>query len=150
MLDDRPCEWTRGAYRITTDRAEVMPVLSAAVAMIRREHWGGELTLETLRRGAGQSISFAVLEAERLIGFARAITDMATFAYLSDVVIVDGLRGRGIGGWLVECVLAHPDLQGLRRISLFTRDAPRLYERAGFVHGMPAGRSYMEFRPEGR
>ncbi len=146
MLDDTPSHWTRDHYRITTDRTELWPHLGAAVEMIRREHWGGELTLATLERGAGQSISFVVLEGTRLVGFARAITDLATFAYLSDVVVAAELRGQGIGAWLVACILAHPDLQRLRRISLFTRDAPRLYERAGFVHGTPAGRSYMELR----
>lgn len=146
MLDDTPSHWTRDRYRVTTDRAELWPHLAAAVEMIRREHWGGELTLETLERGARQSISFAVLEGPRLIGFARAITDLATFAYLSDVVVADDLRSQGIGAWLVECILAHPDLQRLRRISLFTRDATRLYERAGFALGTPAGRSYMELR----
>lgn len=146
MLDDTPCHWSRGAYRITTDRREIVPLLGEVLAMIRQEHWGGELTLDVLERGTAQSISLAVLEGPRVVGFARTITDLATFAYVSDVVIADGLRGRGLGTWLVECLLAHPDLQGLRRVALLTRDAPALYERAGFTHGPPEGRFYMERR----
>ena len=146
MLDDVPCEWSRGEYRITTDRREIVPLLGAVLEMIRQEHWGGQLTLDVLERGTAQSISLAVLEGPRLVGFARTITDLATFAYVSDVVIADGLRGRGLGTWLVECLLAHPDLQGLRRVALLTRDAPALYERAGFTHGPPEGRFYMERR----
>jgi GNAT superfamily N-acetyltransferase len=67
------------------------------------------------------------------VGFARVITDLATYAYLSDVFILESHRRRGLSKWLMECVLSHPDLQGLRRFALFTRDARGLYERYGFA-----------------
>jgi GNAT superfamily N-acetyltransferase len=66
------------------------------------------------------------------VGFARVITDLATYAYLSDVFVLESHRGQGLSKWLMECVLAHPELQGLRRLALFTRDAQGLYARYGF------------------
>ncbi len=151
MLDDRPAEWSRDGHRVTTDRAVVTRLLPAALALLRAEHWGGGLTLDTLARAARGSVCFAVLAedagGERLVGFARAVTDLATYAYLTDVVVAPEARGRGLGAWLVECIVAHPELQGLRRMALLTRDAPALYERFGFVVGAPAGRTYMERRP---
>jgi N-acetylglutamate synthase-like GNAT family acetyltransferase len=81
-----------------------------------------------------------------LIGFPRVVTDLATYGYLTDVVVTTERRGRGIGTWLTECILAHPDLQGFRRLALLTRDAEALYAEAGFVTG--AGTLvYMERRP---
>ena len=156
MLEDRPAEWWRDDHRVTTDRAVVVPLLPAALALLRAEHWGGSLTLELLERAARGSVAFALTRrgaereggerGDRLLGFARAVTDLATYAYLTDVVIAPEARGRGLGEWLVRCIVEHPDLQGLRRIALLTRDAPALYERFGFVVGAPVDRSYMERR----
>jgi len=81
-------------------------------------------------------------EREQL-GFARAITDRATFAYLADVFVVESERGRGLGQWLVECVRAHPDLAGVRRFVLVTRDAHALYERCGW-RALAKPERYME------
>ena len=146
--DDRPAEWTRGAHHVTTDRAVVARLLPQALALLHDTHWGGGLTAELLARAARGSLCFAVVDdAGRLAGFARAVTDLATYAYLTDVVIAPAARGRGLGAWLVRCILAHPQLQGLRRVALLTRDAPALYERLGFVAGPPPGRTYMERRP---
>jgi N-acetylglutamate synthase-like GNAT family acetyltransferase len=77
------------------------------------------------------------------VGLARVVSDLATYAYLTDVVIVEAWRGRGLGRWLVECILAHPDFQGLRRVALLTGDAQDLYARFGFGRP-PAGITYME------
>jgi ribosomal protein S18 acetylase RimI-like enzyme len=143
MLEDTPAEWTRGDHRITTDRAVVLARLPEALALLRVEHWGGTLDAPTLERSARNSICFAMTAGERLVGFARTVSDLATYAYLTDVVIAPDARGSGLGAWLVRCIVAHPDLQGLRRIALLTRDAPALYEREGFVHGA-GNRHYME------
>jgi ribosomal protein S18 acetylase RimI-like enzyme len=146
VLDDRPAEWVRGDDRVTTDRAEVLRRLPDALALLHDTHWGGGLALDTLERAARNSVCFAVVAGDRLVGFARAVTDLATYAYLTDVVIAPGARGRGLGAWLVRCILAHPELQALRRVALLTRDAPGLYERLGFVIGAPPDRTYMERR----
>jgi N-acetylglutamate synthase-like GNAT family acetyltransferase len=71
------------------------------------------------------------------------VTDLATYGYVTDVVIVEDRRGKGLGEWMVECILAHPDLQRLRRLALLTRDAPDLYARFGFTAG-PVSLGYME------
>jgi len=75
-----------------------------------------------------------------------AARDLATYAYLTDVIVAESARGEGIGSWMVEAILAHPDLQGLRRVALYTRDARALYERYGFTTDRPAS-VYMELRP---
>ncbi len=80
-----------------------------------------------------------------LLGFARAVSDLATYAYLTDVVIDEPARGQGLGRWLIECILAHPDFQSLRRIALVTLDAQGLYEPFGFGTDIGA-HTYMELR----
>ena len=76
---------------------------------------------------------FALLQGERQVGFARVVSDCATFAYLADVFVLPDFRGRGLATWLLTCVLGHPELQGLRRWILGTRDAHGLYRKLGFT-----------------
>ena len=96
-----------------------------------------------MARSIAGSLCFALLHGGRQVGFARVVTDRATFAYLCDVYVLEEHRGRGLGKWLVEEVRAHPDLQGLRRIVLVTKDAHGLYAGLGFqAPANPAG--YME------
>jgi GNAT superfamily N-acetyltransferase len=87
---------------------------------------------KTLERAVANSLCFALLRGKAQIGFARVVTDAATFAYLCDVYILEDHRGKGLGKWLMECLMGHPSLQGLRRFSLATRDAHRLYRQFGF------------------
>lgn len=136
-----PVTWTRGRRRVST-RRDLLP-LDAVLALLRDTHWGGSMSAETLRVAVRGSISFGVYDGDQLVGFARAVSDLATFAYLTDVVIAPDLRGEGLGEWLMRCVVAHPDLQGLRRIALLTRDAARFYERLGFTRGS-GDRAYFE------
>jgi GNAT superfamily N-acetyltransferase len=84
-------------------------------------------------RAIAGSIAFGLYENGQLVGFARVISDLATYAYLADVFVVEARRGRGLGDWLVESIRLHPQLQGLRRFALITRDAGPLYSRHGFV-----------------
>ena len=94
-------------------------------------------------RAIAGSIAFGLYEHDRQVGFARVISDLATYAYLADVFVVDECRGRGLGDWLVESIRLHPQLQGLRRFALITRDAGPLYASHGFVApSEPSG--YME------
>jgi len=79
------------------------------------------------------SICFGIFMGTRQIGFARAITDAATFAYIADVFVIEEFRGRGLSKWLMECIVSHPALQGLRRWALATRDAHGLYAQFGFT-----------------
>lgn len=103
-------------------------------AFLTRSYWAEGISPSTVEASIRGSIAFATLNPEgRQIGFARAITDVATFAYLADVYVLEEYRGRGLGTFLMECVVAHPSLQGLRRWALVTRDAHSLYRRFGFM-----------------
>jgi GNAT superfamily N-acetyltransferase len=123
-------EKSRGRYRLSTDRARID--VAAAHAFLTRSYWAEGISLELVERCIAGSLCFAVLDGDRQVGFARVVTDRATFAYLCDVYVLEECRGQGLGRWLVEEVGAHPDLQGLRRFVLVTRDAHALYARHGF------------------
>ena len=140
-MNDLPVEFLREGYLVSTDRARLD--LAAVLAMLHATHWGGDLTSDVLGRAAANSLCFGLYQGTTTLGFARVITDLATYGYLTDVVIDESYRGQGLGEWLVECILAHPDLQRLRRLALLTRDSPDLYARFGFVPGAGA-QSYME------
>ena len=142
-MNDRLVERRRGDLLMSTDRARIDQ--RAVLAMLHDSHWGGEVTADILARAIANSLCVGVYDGDRQVAFARAVTDLATFAYLTDVIVADDSRGRGIGSWMVEEILAHPDLQGLRRIALLTRDAQTLYERFGFSTRM-ATSTYMERR----
>jgi GNAT superfamily N-acetyltransferase len=116
---------------ISTDPARLDP--RAIHAYLTRSYWAAGIPLETVERSIAGAICFGVYDNEAQVGFARAITDRATFAYLADVYILESHRGRGLGKWLMRVILAHPDLQGLRRFALATRDAHGLYAQFGFT-----------------
>jgi GNAT superfamily N-acetyltransferase len=124
----------RGTYTISDDPSRLD--LAAVQAYLRRSYWAANIPLDVVRRAADHSLCFGVYAGDALdapqIGFARVVTDRATFAYLADVYILEEHRGQKLSVWLVEVILAHPDLQGLRRWMLATRDAHGLYERFGF------------------
>jgi ribosomal protein S18 acetylase RimI-like enzyme len=142
-MDDPPLEWTQDGCTVSTDRSRLD--LDAALHLLAGTHWGGSLTAGVLDRAVANSVCFGVYEADQLVGFARVVTDLATFGYLTDVVIAPSHRGRGLGRWLTECIIAHPALQGFRRLALLTRDAEAMYRAAGFVAG-PAPLVYLEWR----
>jgi GNAT superfamily N-acetyltransferase len=95
-------------------------------------YWSPGVSRERVERSIENSIVFGLYHGAEQIGFARVVTDRAAFAYLADVFVISEHRGRGLGKWLVETVLSHPDLQGLRKFILGTADAHSLYERFGF------------------
>lgn len=117
-------------YTISTDPVRLDFV--AVHAYLTRSYWAAGIPMETVRRSAAHSLCFGVYQGADQIGFARVITDHTTFGYLADVYVLEEHRGRGVGKWLVETILAHPDIQGLRRLMLSTRDAAGLYTRYGF------------------
>jgi ribosomal protein S18 acetylase RimI-like enzyme len=143
-MDDRLVERRRGSLLLSTDRARIDR--ASVLAMLSTSHWGHSVTRDVLDRSIANSICVGVFDDGRQLAFARIVTDLATFAYLTDVIVADDARGRGLGRWMIEEILAHPDLQGLRRIALLTRDAQTLYERFGFSTRM-ATSTYMERRP---
>jgi len=106
---------------------------AAAHAFLTRSYWCEGIPLATVQRAIENSLCIALhAEGQGQVGFARVVTDRTTFAYLCDVYVLEDHRGRGLADWMVQSLLAHPDLQGLRRFMLFTRDAHPLYARHGF------------------
>jgi GNAT superfamily N-acetyltransferase len=84
-------------------------------------------------RSVKNSLAFGLFRGDEQVGFARVVTDYATFAYLADVFVLEPHRGQGLGRWMMEVVFSHPELQGLRRWMLATRDAHALYRKCGFA-----------------
>ena len=135
-------EWQNGQCIISTDKQRLQ--IDAIQKFLADEsYWASERTIEQTRTAIDNSICFGVYNGERQIGFARVITDCATFAYVGDVFIIDEFRGQGLSKWLMETILSHPDLQGLRRWVLATRDAHALYEKFGF-HALTFPDRWME------
>jgi GNAT superfamily N-acetyltransferase len=124
-------EWRQGGYLVSTSPAKLD--LDLIHGFLRDSYWARGVPRGVVERSLRGSLCFGLYEWERQVGFARVITDGATFAYLADVFVLPGHRGRGLARWLVECVMAHPELQGLRRFLLFTRDAHALYAPFGFA-----------------
>lgn len=119
-------------FVISTDPAKLN--VDAVHAYLSQEsYWAQGIPKEIVARAINHSLCFGVYDGNHQIGFARVISDYATYAYLSDVYILEGYRGKGLSKWLMECIMAHPNLQKLRRFSLATKDAHGLYERFGFT-----------------
>lgn len=129
-MNDNPTEATRGDYLVSTDPSRLD--LTAVYAYLSRSYWSPGIPLDTVARALHGSLCFGLYQGEHQVGLARIITDSATFAYLCDVYVLEEHRGQGLAKWLMEVVLAHPALQGLRRFSLVTRDGHELYQRFGF------------------
>jgi GNAT superfamily N-acetyltransferase len=124
-------EWRKGDYLISTDRSRLdMDVIHG---FLDRSYWAAGRSRETIARSIENSVAFGVYERGRQIGFARVITDYATFAWIADVFILEDYQGRGLARWLMETMLAHPELQAFRRWVLATKDAHGLYEKYGFT-----------------
>ena len=123
--------WRRDGYLISTDAS--MLDLEVVHGYLSRSYWAAGVPEDVVRRSIENSLCFGVYRGEEQAGFARVVTDRATFAYLADVFVLEEHRGQGIGKWLVEVILSHPELKGLRRWMLATRDAHDLYRRYAFT-----------------
>jgi GNAT superfamily N-acetyltransferase len=119
-----------GEYTLSTDPPRLD--LAVIVRFLSTSYWSPGIPAEVVRRAIAGSICFALYHQQKQIGFARVVTDRATFAYLADVFVLEGYRGRGMAKWMKRFILEHPELQGLRRFLLATRDARGLYEQFGF------------------
>ncbi|HVF81176.1 MAG TPA: GNAT family N-acetyltransferase [Flavisolibacter sp.] len=124
-------EWMKDDYIISDNKGKVN--VAYVHRFLSQSYWAEGIPLDVVQRSINGSLCFSVLYKEDQIGFARVITDEATFAYLCDVFIDEKHRGRGLSKWLMETVLAYPGLQGLRRFMLATRDAHSLYRQYHFV-----------------
>lgn len=123
--------WASGEFTIDTDNARLD--VDAVQAFLENDsYWAQTRTRDQTETAIANSICFGLYLGERQIGFARVVSDRATFAYIGDVYVLDEFRGQGLSKWLMETIIAHPELQGLRRWVLATRDAHGLYEKYGF------------------
>jgi GNAT superfamily N-acetyltransferase len=123
-------QWQQGEFTVSTDPARLD--LDVIHGYLSTSYWASGITRETLARAIAGSLPLGLYCNGRQIGFARVITDRATFAYLADVFVLESHRGRGLAQWMVHCALEHPELAGLRNWLLATRDAHELYRRCGY------------------
>lgn len=119
-------------YLVSTDKS-LLDVGMIHNYLSTESYWAMHIPLDVVERSVANSLCFGVYNGKEQVGFARVITDKATFAYLADVFIIETHRGKGLSKWLMETIHAHPELQGLRRWMLGTRDAHGLYEQFGWT-----------------
>jgi len=124
-------DFTKDGFVISTEKEKMD--IDLIHSFLTRTYWAEGISKEIIRRSIEGSLCFGVFENDQQVGFARMITDKATFAYLADVFIIEEYRGRGLSKWLMEVIMSDPDLQGLRRMILATKDAHGLYKQFGFT-----------------
>ena len=123
-------EYRKGRFTISTDRELID--LDVVHGFLTECYWAKGIRRDIVARSIENSLCFGVYMEGKQIGFARVISDYATYAYIGDVFVLESFRGRGLGKWLMECIMQHPRLQGLRRWSLVTRDGHGLHAQFGF------------------
>jgi GNAT superfamily N-acetyltransferase len=132
MAAVREREWRRGDYSISTDSKRLdIPLIHDFIS--NQSYWAQGRKMETVERALENSLNFGLYKDTEQIGFARVVTDYCTFAWVADVFVLNEYRGRGLSKWLIEVILDHPALGGMRRWVLATRDAHGLYRQFGFT-----------------
>jgi GNAT superfamily N-acetyltransferase len=121
--------WTNDEYVLTDDPTRID--LDIVCFLLGSSYWAANRSRQVVEKSVAQSFCFSLFHRENQIGFARVITDRATFSYLCDVIVHPDHRGKGVGKWMIRCILEHPEI-GETKIALFTKDAQPLYERFGF------------------
>lgn len=127
----KPRRWRKNGFVISTD-PELLD-LDLVHGFLIGCYWARGIPKKTVQRSIRNSLCFGVYKSTKQVGFARVISDFATYAYVGDVFVVDEYRGQGLGKLVMQCIMSHPALQGLRRWSLLTRDAHGLYSQFGFT-----------------
>lgn len=118
-------------YRISTNKNDMN--IKSIHSYLTSSYWASGVNVKTIQLAIDNSLCFGIFQQKEQVGFARLITDCATFAYLADVYILEKHRGKGLSKWMLKEIIEHPQLQGLRRIVLATRDAHSLYQKFGFT-----------------
>ena len=139
-------EYRRGDFLISTDRSRLD--LDVIHGFLTECYRAKRIPKEVVARSIQHSLCFGMYHAEKQAGFARVISDYATYAYLGDVFVLEPYRGHSLGKWMMQCIMAHPWLQGLRRWNLLTRDAHGLYAQFGFTP-LKTPERYMEIHDPG-
>ena len=135
-------ERTHESFLLSTDPVKIdLPTVHRYLS--ESSYWAKNIPFDVFRTSVQNALCFGIYENGRQAGFARVITDKATFGYIGDVFILDAYRGRGLSKWLMQCILEHPELQGFRRWLLATADAHGLYAQSGF-HSLAKPDRWME------
>lgn len=132
MSDRAWHEWQQGDYQISTDQAR-LDLATIHIYLSTQSYWAVGRSLETIRRSIENSLAFGIYKGDEQVGFARVVTDYATFAWIADVFVLENFRGQGLSKWLMNVIIQHPELQGFRRWVLATKDAQELYRQFGFT-----------------
>lgn len=131
-MEQVPTEWHNGEFVISTDRMRLdLDVICDFLTKL--SYWAIGRPRRVIQRSIENSLCFGLYHGDDQIGFARVVTDYATFAWVADVFILERWRGRGLAKWLMQVIVDHPELQLLRRWVLTTKDAHSLYEHSGFT-----------------
>lgn len=134
-------EQRKEGFLISTDQNKLdIPMI---YSFLTSSYWAKNVPRDIVEKSARNSLCFGIYNGSLQVGFARVISDYATYAYICDVFILDDYRGKGLSKWLMQCIMQHSELQGLRRWSLVTRDAHELYRKFGFTQLQKPER-YME------
>lgn len=129
LVEHQECR--KGNFLVSTDRSRLD--VDAIHQFLTNSYWAKGIPRDTVLRSIENSLCFGAYQDGKQAGFARVISDFATYAYIADVFVLDAYRGQGLGKWMMECIATHPSLQTLRRWSLATRDAHGLYRQIGFI-----------------
>ncbi len=132
MTEGGEREWQRGEYTISTDNNR-LDIHTIHDFVANQSYWAQGRSIETMQRALDNPLNFGLYKQNLQIGFARVVTDYATFAWIADVFVLPDYRGRGFSKWLMEVILSHPELRAFRRWVLATKDAHTLYARFGFI-----------------
>lgn len=124
-------EWKKDKFIISDDNTKLD--IDSICDFLSRAYWADTRPRDVIEKSIQHSMNFGLYDGEKQIGFMRVVTDRAVFAYLCDVFVHENYRRHALGKWLMECVLSHPDLQGLKRWCLLTKDAHGLYSQFGFT-----------------
>jgi len=138
----KPIEIHRGDYTISTDKTRLnIPLIHETLSQY--SYWAAGRSLEIVEHSIQNSLCFGVYQGNEQVGFARVVTDYATFSWLCDVFILEAHQGRGLGKWLIVIVVEHPELQNANQFLLATRDAHELYRRYGGFEDLPMPHKWM-------
>lgn len=135
-------EYCRDDFSVSTDKSR-LDIDLVHEFLSQSSYWAQGRPFDVTQKSIAHSFCFGVYDSDRQVGFARVVTDYATFAWLCDVFILESQRGRGLGKWLIECVVACPDLQGVKILLLATSDAHELYRRYGGFESLAKPEKWM-------
>jgi len=138
----KPTEFHQDDFTISTDKTRLnIPLIHETLSL--HSYWAAGRSLEVVERSIQNSLCFGVYLGNEQVGFARVVTDYATFSWLCDVFILEPYRGRGLGKWLIAMVVDHPELQSAKQFLLATRDAHELYRLYGGFEDLPTPNKWM-------